>query len=202
MIKSASELRAAARLSLSGMWGGAVVLCLVYLLISLCTSFIPVMGSLISLLLMPLGFGYTVSFLDNAREKSGFPVGNLFIGFKDYGRIFGTMLLQGIYTVLWTLLLIVPGIIKTYSYAMTPYILKDEPQLKYNAAIEKSMAMMNGHKWNLFCLQLSFIGWVLLSILSLGIGYLWVAPYIASATAHFYDEVKADYKARTCSQAA
>lgn len=202
MIKNASELRAAARQSLSDMWGGAVVLCLVYLLISLCTSFIPVVGSLISLLLMPLGFGYTVSFLDNAREKSGFPIGNLFIGFKDYGRIFGTMLLQGIYTVLWTLLLIVPGIIKNYSYAMTPYILKDEPQLKYNAAIEKSMAMMNGHKWNLFCLQLSFIGWVLLSILSLGIGYLWVAPYIASATAHFYDEVKADYEARTCSQAA
>ncbi len=201
MIKSASELRAAARQSLSGMWGGAVVLCLVYLLITICVSSIPVVGSIVSLLLMPLGFGLTVTFLDNAREKSGFPVGNLLIGFKEYGRIFGTMLLQGVYTVLWTLLLIVPGIIKSYSYAMTPYILRDEPQLKYNAAIEKSMAMMKGHKWNLFCLQLSFIGWLLLVILTLGIGYLWLAPYMASSTAHFYNEVKADYEARTCSQA-
>jgi hypothetical protein bacD2_08850 len=197
MIKNASEVRAAARQSLSGMWGGAVVLCLVYLLINGCVSFIPMVGSLISLLLIPMGFGYAAAFLGNARTKSPFAVGSLFEGFNDYGRIFGTMLLQGIYTILWTLLLVVPGIIKSYSYAMTVYILKDEPQLKYNAAIEKSMAMMDGHKWDLFCLQLSFIGWWILGIFTLGIGYLWLMPYITSATANFYMEVKADYEART-----
>lgn len=197
MIKNASEVRAAARQSLSGMWGGAVVLCLVYLLIAGGVSFIPMVGSLISLLLIPMGFGYATAFLDNARTKSPFAVGSLFEGFNDYGRIFGTMLLQGIYTILWTLLLVVPGIIKSYSYAMTVYILKDEPQLKYNAAIEKSMAMMDGHKWDLFCLGLSFIGWWILGIFTLGIGYLWLMPYIASATANFYLEVKADYEART-----
>lgn len=195
MIKSASELRAAARQSLSGMWGGAVVMTLVYVLISICGSVIPFVGNIISLLLLPLGFGYAATFLSNAREKSDFPINNLWIGFSDYGRIFGTMLLQNIYIFLWTLLLIVPGIIKSLSYAMTVYILKDEPELKYNAAIEKSMAMMRGHKFELFCLLLSFIGWVLLCILTLGIGFLWLSPYMHSAMAHFYDEVKAGYKA-------
>ena len=70
--------------------------------------------------------------------------GVLFEGFQDYGRIFVTMLLQAVYTILWSLLLVIPGIIKSYSYAMTSFILKDEPEMKNNAAIEKSMAMWKG----------------------------------------------------------
>lgn len=80
---------------------------------------------------------------------------------------------------------------------MTVYVLKDEPELKYNAAIEKSMAMMRGHKFDLFYLQLTFIGWALLCILTLGIGFLWLGPYMASSSAHFYQEVKAEYEGNT-----
>ena len=76
--------------------------------------------------------------------------GVLFEGFQDYSRIFVTKLLQGIYTALWSLLLFVPGVIKHYSYAMTDYILKEEPEMKNNAAIEKSMAMMENNKMKLF----------------------------------------------------
>lgn len=175
---------------------------IVYSCVNVIGSFIPMVGSIIQLLLLPLSYGYNGAFLSNSRTKQSFSVQNLFEGFQDYGRIFGTLLLQGVYTVLWTLLLIVPGVIKAYSYAMTVYILKDEPELKFNSAIEKSMAMMDGHKFELFYLQLTFIGWALLSILTLGIGFLWLTPYTASATAHFYNEVKADYEARTANTAA
>ena len=96
----------------------------------------------------------------------------LFDGFKDYGRILGTMLLTTVYTFLWTLLLVIPGIMKSYSYAMTLFILKDYPELQYNAAIEKSMAMMSGHKMKMFLLDLSFIGWAILCLFYFGDRFL------------------------------
>ena len=117
MIKSASEIRAAARESLSGKWGGAVLMCLVYLVITMVCSAIPVVGSLLTLFLIPLGWSYSVAFLENARDKSELKIEKLFVGFNDYTRLFCTLLLQGVYTMLWTLLLFVPGIIKSYSYA-------------------------------------------------------------------------------------
>ena len=100
------------------------------------------------------------------------------------------MLLKMVYTMLWMLLLIVPGIIKSYSYAMTEYILKDDLEITENAAIEKSMQMMEGHKMELFLLDLSFIGWALLSILSCGIGFFFLEPYMITARAHFYEDLK------------
>ena len=117
--------------------------------------------------------------------------GVLFEGFQDYSRIFVTKLLQGIYTALWSLLLVVPGIIKYYSYAMTDYILKEEPEMKNNAAIEKSMAMMENNKMKLFLLDLSFIGWAILCIFTFGIGFLFLQPYVQVSHAAFYEDLKA-----------
>jgi uncharacterized membrane protein len=91
-------------------------------------------------------------------------------------------------------LFVIPGIIKKYSYALTPYILKDNPKLEYNSAITLSRKMMDGHKWELFYLQFSFIGWAILSCFTFGIGYLWLIPYIQTTQAAFYEEVKAEYK--------
>ena len=88
------------------------------------------------------------------------------------------------------MLLFIPGYIKAFSYAMTPYILKDNPEMKNNAAIEESMRMMDGHKLELFMLDLSFIGWVILSILTCGIGLLWLIPYINMAHVNFYEDLK------------
>lgn len=127
-------------------------------------------------------------------------IGKLFDGFKDFGRVWGTLILVAIYTILWTCLLIIPGIVKSYSYALTPFILKDEPELKYNAAIEKSMRMMDGYKMKLFLLDLSFIGWMILSILTLGIGLLFLQPYMNTARAAFYEDLKAELSDRYVSE--
>lgn len=97
--------------------------------------------------------------------------------------------LQGIYVLLWSLLLIIPGIIASYSYSMTDYILADYPELSAGEAISKSKQMMEGNKWRLFCLQFSFIGWDILCAFTLGIGNLWLIPYKQAATAAFYREV-------------
>lgn len=202
MIRSASELRAAARVSLSGKWGGAVVITLIYLVVmGVVPGFLSYEGSerfssLVQLLLLPLAFGLNVAFLDNIRSGADYKIEQLLVGFRDYTRVLGTALLAGIYIFLWSLLLIVPGIIKAYSYAMTFYVLRDHPELKYNGAIERSMKMMAGHKFDLFYLQLTFIGWGLLCVLTLGIGYLWLAPYMQASFAHFYEDVRADYESR------
>jgi uncharacterized membrane protein len=88
------------------------------------------------------------------------------------------------------MLLVIPGIVKFYSYAMTPYLRYENPMLSAETLICKSMKMMNGHKMKLFLLDLSFIGWLLLCILTLGIGFLWLIPYMQSARAAFYEDLR------------
>lgn len=113
--------------------------------------------------------------------------------FATLAAFFVTLFLRAVYTLLWSLLLIIPGIVKACSYAMTPYILYDNPKLQGNAAIELSMRMMRGHKMKLCVLYLSFIGWFLLCILTLGIGFLWLKPYVQASKAAFYEDVKEEY---------
>lgn len=194
MEKNAKYFREAAWAQLTGNWKPAVLVTLVYILIVGAMEGAKSLSFLSIFVLGPLSYGYYVSFLNSKRTGEVVRIENLFDGFKDYARVFLTNLLQSIYIVLWTLLLIVPGIIKSISYSQTFFVLKDNPELKNNAAIERSMAMMEGHKMEYFCLILSFIGWLLLGILTLGIGLLWVNPYIATATAHFYEYVKEDYE--------
>lgn len=187
MMKMNSELRRQAADSLSGNWGPAVLVTLFFGLLTGGGSRYS-MG-IINLILLPVVYGYTVMFLDLIRGVK-IEFGRLFDGYKDIGRIFGTVLLHNIYIVLWSFLLIIPGIIKAYSYAMTNFILKDYPELAYNAAIEKSMAMMSGYKMKLFLLDLSFIGWAILSCLTLGIGFLFLAPYMQASHAAFYEDLR------------
>ena len=103
---------------------------------------------------------------------------------------------MSIYTFLWTLLLIIPGVIKGLSYSMTPFILTDKPELSANEAIELSMKMMDGHKMDLFVLLLIFCGLTLLSVVTLFIGLLWVTPYMYMRLAAFYEDVKAEYESK------
>ena len=98
-------------------------------------------------------------------------------------------LLQGLYILLWSLLLVIPGIIAAYSYAMTEFILAEYPELTASEAIAQSKEMMSGNRWRLFCLHFSFIGWDILSSLTLGIGSLWLRPYKQAASAAFYREI-------------
>lgn len=96
---------------------------------------------------------------------------------------------RGLYIFLWSLLLVIPGIVATYSYAMTPYILAENPKLTAREAIAASKELMRGNRWRLFCLNFSFAGWCLLCVLTLGIGNLWLCPYHEAAQAAFYREI-------------
>ncbi len=192
MLKENSVLRREAREALEGNWLMSAVAALIYMAIAGVCSAIPMIGWIISIVVcLPISWGLYIMFYQLHRERKLPALDSLFIGFQDFGRILGTMLLMQVYIFLWSLLLIVPGIIKTCSYAMTPYILREHPELSYNAAIERSMAMMEGHKMKFFLLGLSFIGWGILCILTLGIGYLFLLPYMQTSMAAFYADLKA-----------
>lgn len=141
--------------------------------------------------LLPLAAGYSNSMRvlletgDNRLANNSFS-----LGFGNWLHVVWGMILSTIYIFLWTLLLIIPGLIKSYSYALTPYILVEHPEMSANEAIEESMRLMDGHKFDLFYLQLSFIGWAILSILSLGLGFFWLIPYQMTAQAAFYRDIK------------
>lgn len=140
--------------------------------------------------------GFANAFLRLVNEGNNRLTENTFsIAFSNYWHKVWAMLLMSIFQMLWTCLFIIPGIVKFFSYAMTPYIVEEHPELSANDAIDRSRAMMRGHKFDLFYLYLSFIGWFLLSLLTCGIGLLWLIPYVQASEAAFYQEVKADYDA-------
>lgn len=212
-----SELRAQARERLEGQWGTFVLMTFLMLVIQTILQIPGYIGSLLeilspenvlaslsfsnisnilSLLALPLSWGLTVSLLRNHREES-VDLENLFDGFRGgrYTRVFCAIFLVNLFTFLWALLLIIPGIMKAFSYALTPYIIMDEPELTARQAITRSCEIMEGRRWKLFCLYLSFIGWGILSLLTFGIGFLWLLPYMNASFAAFYEDARAEYEA-------
>ena len=118
-------------------------------------------------------------------------INNIFRGFRDnYGGKVGVMFIRDIFIALWSLLLVVPGVIKWYQYSMVPYVLAEDPRMSYKEAFRVSTKMTNGHKWDLFVLDLSFIGWYLLCIVTLGLGTLFLNPYIGATRAEAYAALK------------
>lgn len=212
-----SELRAQARERLEGKWGTFVLMTFLFYVIqallqipgsvgdlfkvlspenALTSESLSTLSVMLSLLALPLSWGLTVSLLRNHREES-VDLENLFDGFRGgrYTRVFCALFLVNLFTFLWTLLLIIPGIMKAFSYALTPYILLDEPELTAKQAISRSCEIMQGRRWKLFCLYFSFIGWGILCLLTFGIGFLWLAPYINASIAAFYEDARAEYEA-------
>lgn len=119
------------------------------------------------------------------RQKVG--VGTLFSQMHRIWAGFCMNFMTGLFVFLWTLLLIVPGFIAAYRYAMVPYLMAEFPELRVMDAFRESKRLMAGHKWQLFCLHLSFLGWELLALFfTMGLGYLWITPYNATSTAAFY----------------
>jgi len=114
---------------------------------------------------------------------------DLFSRMGLFWKALGLRIMMFIFIFLWTLLFIIPGIIASYRYSMAYYIMEENPSIGIIEAITKSKEMMVGNKWRLFCLQISFIGWFFLSILTCGIGFLWLAPYYYAAEAAFYLEI-------------
>ena len=121
---------------------------------------------------------------------------DLFAYFSYWKTTAGAKFLRTIYVLLWSLLFVIPGIIASFSYAMTDYILAENPEMSASEAISRSKEMMEGNRFRLFCLEFSFIGWSILCAFTLGIGNLWLTPYRQAATAAFYREVSGtEYRA-------
>ncbi len=152
-----------------------------------------VIGVLIWILLSTvLEVGGRRFFILNRTEKA--PIRTFFSVFRcgHYGNVVKCMALRDIYLTLWTLLFIVPGIVKRYEYMMIPYILADNPGMDRKEAFEISKRMMYGEKWQTFVLEWSFIGWNILSILTCGlVGIFWVDPYRNATFAELYAYNKA-----------
>jgi uncharacterized membrane protein len=180
-----------ARDALKGKWGLAAGTYFVFILISVgleCIRFPKVGGVLSFIMTGPLNVGLAVFFLAISRNKEP-QFSHLFDGFKNFLVNSLTLIYLTIFIILWSLLLIIPGIIAAISYSMTFFIRADDDSLTALEAITKSKKMMYGYKWKLFCLYLRFIGWALLCILTLGIGFLWLVPYIEVSAAKFYDDL-------------
>ncbi len=220
-MKQNQEYKNEALAALKGNWAPAVLATLVYYLLTLFlispyevavfrTNSADIMGLMAAsrwygvfflgmiLVIGPFLVGYVNSFKKLLVEGDDRITANSFReGFKPYWRSVWAYLFRGILIALWSLLLVIPGIIKSLSYAMTMYIVKDHPELTVNEAIDLSKDMMYGHKYDLFYLYISFIGWYLLSILTLGIGTFWLMPYIETAQASFYEDVKAEWELKS-----
>ncbi len=190
---SITELKDKALESLHGKWGAVIGTYVVFILLSVVVRMVPAIGAIASLAITgPLTLGISIFMLHIARNQDA-DSNLLFKGFEQFGNALGAYLLMLIFVLLWTLLLIIPGIIASISYSMTFFIMADDESISPMDALKKSREMMNGYKWKYFLLQLSFIGWAILCILTLGIGFLWLGPYIYVTNAKFYEHVKEAY---------
>lgn len=138
----------------------------------------------------PIEVGCQKFYLGCKKEKGS--LRDLGFAFKNgYGHVGLVMLCRTIFTGLWFLLLIIPGIVKSYEYMMIPYILADDPTISRKDAFAKSKTMMQGNKWNAFVLDLSFLGWLILGGLTLGIlNIFFVDPYMYFTHAELYHALK------------
>lgn len=137
-----------------------------------------------------LSLSLCIVFLNVARNRK-VEISDLFSGFNKLGRAWWLYFLMGLFTALWSLLLIIPGIIKGYSYSMAYYVLADNPEMTAREALKESMRIMDGHKMELFVLHLSFLGWILLSYVTFGLSLFYVIPYMSATVANFYEGIKA-----------
>ena len=185
-------IRLEARTLLAGKWGKLALVWLILYAIDIVISSLTKWTFILTLIIAgPFTLGIYNIFLKIWR-KEDFKIEEMFNGFKYFGRSLGTYLLMTLYILLWSILLIVPGIIAAISYSMTFFILAENPNIKAADALRLSKQMMYGHKTQYFMLMLSFIGWFLLSILTFGIGLLFLYSYITMASTIFYQQIKGE----------
>ncbi len=185
-------LMSRAREALQGNWGIGAGAALLTVVISMIAQAIPKVGFIISLLISgPVSIGLYIFSLTIARHEKA-KIEQIFEGFESFKNGVIAYVLLVVFTILWTLLLIVPGIIAAYSYSMTFLIMAEDKSIEPLAAIAKSKEMMLGNKWKLACLQFRFIGWALLCIPTIGIGFFWFLPYMTISIVEFYNDIKAN----------
>lgn len=193
-MQTASEYRRRAREALEGnIFGNTWLFMVLVVLVTgaiLSVSGIIFIGPL--LLIGPISIGicsYTLHVVRNTEKKN--KIDPLLDGFRgSVGNSILVGLLATIFTALWSLLFVIPGIVKAIAYSQCYFIALEHPEYDANTCITESRKMMNGHKWEYFCLQFSFIGWMIVGSFCLGVGTLWVAAYMNAANAAFYEDLK------------
>ena len=197
VVKSNNEIRQAAQAALAHNWTNIVLTILLAEVISVGVSYTGIGSLLVGL---PISFGLSIMTLLFVRGQKDNLVETLFEkGFKPYGRILVTMLLISVFVMLWMLLFIVPGIIKSYSYKLAPYIAYENTDLSPREAIRLSQKMMAGYKMKFFLIDLGFFGLIVLSGIGLFIPMLWIMPYMECTYAVFYEEMKAAWAEKNSS---
>lgn len=215
-MKRSREYREQAWNTLSSYWNDMAVITLVIILIAGLGSGLGLVGTLSHmdslsmfgsstsfitslLLVMPLEFSLAALLLGIIRneENEVSPMRQLWRGFLDNytAYVVAGFLMYVVIFLISIVTLCIGGIIFALAYSMVALVIKDNPELTAKEALKKSRYMMRGHKWELFKLYFSFIGWFIVGIITCGIGFLWIAPYMNTATVHFYEDVKAEYEA-------
>ncbi|MDD5094291.1 MAG: DUF975 family protein [Dehalococcoidia bacterium] len=179
------DIMAEARISLSGRWWLAVGTAAVLLIILVAADFLWIAALVIT---GPMYVGWAAFSLAISRSQEA-RLAQIFGGFNRFLVALGAYWLYFIIVLLWSILLIVPGVIAALSYSQIYFIIANDRSIGPMQAMRKSKEIMGGHRWKLFCLLLRFIGWFLLCILTLGIGFLWLIPYITVSCARFYDDI-------------
>ena len=186
-------LKSAAKRQIKGNIGILFAISLLSGLITSALSAIPLVGSIAGML---LSAAFSLALIDiymGVSDGRKPEVGDLFSQIRNVLPAFCTTFLVGLFTFLWSLLLIVPGIIKDCSYSQAMYILAENPGISPTEAINRSKSMMDGHKMEYFLLSLSFIGWSILGIFTLGILYIWLIPYMQTTLANYYRSLKGEF---------
>ena len=208
-MKTPFEYRAQAREALRNQWGDAAITSLIILVIAMVISTPSIITSLkgsdwggsittlLSVLVLPLQYAFYISLLDRVRTNETNIVNYTITYARQHAYANMRFLVAGLLIMILSSLLAVVtlgigAIILSYAYGMVPYLLHDYPELSPREAMKIRREMMRGQKWNLFVLDFTFIGWILLSILTLGLGVLFVQPYMLTARAAFYEDLKAE----------
>ncbi len=183
---NASDFRRVANEKVNAQMTNSIIIYLVFLVIS---SF--ALGTVVGefVLMGPLTLGL-VKFAKAISKGEKVEVDVLFKGIDNFVSAMIVWILKTVFTFLWALLFLIPGLVKHYAYSMSMYLLEEEPQLDPLEALKRSQALMQGHKWRLFCLEVSYIGWFILSALTFGVLLLWVMPKYEVAHYEFFKDLK------------
>lgn len=193
-----AELKALSKEQIKGKIGILFLITLIIAVVggiaSAILSLIPVVGSVAAAIIVTPAFSLSLVRVyllvtDGCKPEAG----DAFSGFDDFWSAFKVTFLVGLFTMLWSLLFWIPGIIKGLSYSQAMYILAENKGKPALECINESKAMTNGHKGELFVLALSFIGWAMLGAITFGIAYIWILPYMQATYTNVYRWLKAEY---------
>ena len=192
-MKNSSYFKTHAKECLKGKWGVAILVSIVTVVISSLLNLIPGVGAIVSLLISAqLSVGCFIVYTKLVRkEETKFT--DIFENFQYFLTSFAASMLMSLLIILWFFLLIIPGIIAIYSYSMVFFLKAKNPKMRAYKTVKLSAQIMKGRKWKLFCLECSFIGWILFGIITFGIGLFYVIPYMEATITAFFEDAYNEY---------